>query len=194
MIMKRYLYVSGILGAIALVCAVLIALMNMLTNPIIKKNNENKISETYTKIYSDYYSNEEVEFTKDDKSYIKGKVKALDKDGNVLGYIYTTSGKNAYGEVSLMIGITDGNVVDVEFLTNTESFASTVSSHVKGNYPSSMDSVIEVNPYGSLDTIDIGYLSINEIEAIDIKCGATFGATLVKSMVLAALTEAKEGN
>lgn len=192
--MKRYLYVSGILGAIALVCAVLIALMNMLTNPIIKKNNENKISETYTKIYSDYYSNEEVEFTKDDKSYIKGKVKALDKDGNVLGYIYTTSGKNAYGEVSLMIGITDGNVVDVEFLTNTESFASTVSSHVKGNYPSSIDSVIEVNPYGSLDTIDIGYLSINEIEAIDIKCGATFGATLVKSMVLAALTEAKEGN
>lgn len=194
MIMKRYLYVSGILGAIALVCAVLIALMNMLTNPIIKKNNENKISETYTKIYSDYYSNEEVEFTKEDKSYIKGKVKALDKDGNVLGYIYTTSGKNAYGEVSLMIGITDGNVVDVEFLTNTESFASTVSSHVKGNYPSSIDSVIEVNPYGSLDTIDIGYLSINEIEAIDIKCGATFGATLVKSMVLAALTEAKEGN
>ena len=192
--MKRYLYVSGILGAIALVCAVLIALMNMLTNPIIKKNNENKISETYTKIYSDYYSNEEVEFTKDDKSYIKGKVKALDKDGNVLGYIYTTSGKNAYGEVSLMIGITDGNVVDVEFLTNTESFASTGSSHVKGNYPSSIDSVIEVNPYGSLDTIDIGYLSINEIEAIDIKCGATFGATLVKSMVLAALTEAKEGN
>lgn len=192
--MKRYLYVSGILGAIALVCAVLIALMNMLTNPIIKKNNENKISETYTKIYSDYYSNEEVDFTKDDKSYIKGKVKALDKDGNVLGYIYTTSGKNAYGEVSLMIGITDGNVVDVEFLTNTESFASTVSSHVKGNYPSSIDSVIEVNPYGSLDTIDIGYLSINEIEAIDIKCGATFGATLVKSMVLAALTEAKEGN
>ena len=194
MIMKRYLYVSGILGAIALVCAVLIALMNMLTNPIIKKNNENKISETYTKIYSDYYSNEKVVFTKDDKSYIKGKVKALDKDGNVLGYIYTTSGKNAYGEVSLMIGITDGNVVDVEFLTNTESFASTVSSHVKGNYPSSIDSVIEVNPYGSLDTIDIGYLSINEIEAIDIKCGATFGATLVKSMVLAALTEAKEGN
>ncbi len=192
--MKRYLYVSGILGAIALVCAVLIALMNMLTNPIIKKNNENKISETYTKIYSDYYSNEEVDFTKDDKSYIKGKLKALDKDGNVLGYIYTTSGKNAYGEVSLMIGITDGNVVDVEFLTNTESFASTVSSHVKGNYPSSIDSVIEVNPYGSLDTIDIGYLSINEIEAIDIKCGATFGATLVKSMVLAALTEAKEGN
>ena len=192
--MKRYLYVSGILGAIALVCAVLIALMNMLTNPIIKKNNENKISETYTKIYSDYYSNEKVVFTKDDKSYIKGKVKALDKDGNVLGYIYTTSGKNAYGEVSLMIGITDGNVVDVEFLTNTESFASTVSSHVKGNYPSSIDSVIEVNPYGSLDTIDIGYLSINEIEAIDIKCGATFGATLVKSMVLAALTEAKEGN
>ena len=194
MIMKRYLYVSGILGAIALVCAVLIALMNMLTNPIIKKNNENKISETYTKIYSDYYSNEQVEFTKDDKSYIKGKVKALDKDGNVLGYIFTTSGKNAYGEVSLVIGITDGNVVDVEFLTNTESFASTVSSHVKGNYPSSIDSVIEVNPYGSLDTIDIGYLSINEIEAIDIKCGATFGATLVKSMVLAALTEAKEGN
>ena len=192
--MKRYVYVSSVLGLIALVCAVLIALIYMLTNPIIKNNNENKINETYTKIYSDYYQNEKVNFTNDDNNYIKDKVKAFDKDGNLLGYIYTTSGKNAYGEVSLMIGITNGNVIDVEFLTNTESFSSTVSNHVKSNYPSSKESVIDINPYGGDNNIDIDSLSSNDIENIDIKCGATFGATLVKSMVLVALNDFKEGN
>ena len=191
--MKRYLYVSGILGAIALICAVLIALMNMLTKPIINSNNEKIMNETYSKIYVDYYSNEEVSFNKDDKNYIKSKVKAFDKDGNLLGYIYTTSGKNSYGEISLMIGITNFNVIDIEFLTNTESFASTVSSHVKSNYPSSNDAVIEINPYGKEELVDIGAISLSDIEEIDIKCGATFGATLVKSMVLACITEAKEG-
>ena len=52
--MKRYAYVSLILGAIALVCATLIALMNMLTSPIIAKSDEEKIKETYTKIFIDY--------------------------------------------------------------------------------------------------------------------------------------------
>ena len=65
--MKRYAYVSLILGAIALVCATLIALMNMLTSPIIAKSDEEKIKETYTKIFIDYDSSESVDFIKDEK-------------------------------------------------------------------------------------------------------------------------------
>ena len=110
--MKRYAYVSLILGAIALVCATLIALMNMLTSPIIAKSDEEKIKETYTKIFIDYDSSENVDFTKDEKGYIKEKRIAYDKNHQTIGYIYTTSGKNAYGEISLMIGILDGNVID----------------------------------------------------------------------------------
>ena len=187
--MKRYAYVSLILGAIALVCATLIALMNMLTRPIIAKSDEEKIKETYTKIFIDYDSSESVDFTKDEKGYIKEKRIAYDKNHNSLGYIYTTSGKNAYGEISLMIGILDGNVIDVEFLVNTESFQDTVNSHVKNKYPSSKENVIEINIYGKEDRMDIDTLSKEELNNIDVKCGATFGATLVKQMVLAAVEE-----
>lgn len=192
--MKRYFYVSGILGGIALICAVLIALVNMLTKPIISNNSQAIIKETYTKIYSEYYSSEEKEYTNDSKGYIKNKLEAYDSNGNVLGYIYTTSGKNAYGEVSLMIGIKNDTVVDVEFLTNTESFASTVYSYVKENLPSSNESKIEINPYGKDDAIDVGSLSSSDIDSLDTKCGATYGASLVKAMVEACLEEAKEGN
>lgn len=189
--MKRYAYVSLVLGAIALICALLIAGFYMMTNPFVKMNEENKVRDTYTKIYSEYYSSEDVGFIEDEKGYIKKKDIAYDKDGNVLGYIYTTSGKNSYGEVSLMIGIKDEKVVDVEFLVNTESFASTVNSYVKSNYPSSSDSVIILNPYQGNEEIYVDSLSMDELDMIDTKCGATFGATLVKSMVLAAITEAK---
>jgi electron transport complex protein RnfG len=188
--MKNYLKVAGILGAITLICAVLIGLMNMLTSPIIKKNEEETIQNTYARIYEEYSYNEEVEF-KDSTGYIVSKVEAFDSNGNSLGYIYTTSGKNAYGEVSLMIGIRNLEVYDVEFLTNTESFASTVNSHVKENYPSSSEDIIEINPYGSEDTIDVGALDSDALSAIDTSCGATYGATLVKNMVSAALDEAK---
>lgn len=187
--MKRYAYVSLILGAIALVCATLIALMNMLTRPIIAKSDEEKIKETYTKIFIDYDSSQSVDFIKDEKGYIKEKRIVYDKNHNSLGYIYTTSGKNAYGEISLMIGIFDGNVLDVEFLVNTESFQDTVNSHVKNKYPSSKENVIEINIYGKEDRMDINTLSKEEINNIDVKCGATFGATLVKQMVLAAVEE-----
>ena len=163
----------------------------MMTNPFVKMNEENKVRDTYTKIYSEYYSSEDVGFIEDEKGYIKKKDIAYDKNGNVLGYIYTTSGKNSYGEVSLMIGIKDEKVVDVEFLVNTESFASTVNSYVKSNYPSSSDSVIILNPYQGNEDIYVDSLSMDELDMIDTKCGATFGATLVKSMVLAAITEAK---
>ena len=157
-------------------------------------NEENKVKDTYTKIYSDYYSSNDILFIEDEKGYIKNKSIAYDKDGNVLGYIYTVSGKNSYGEVSLMIGITDDKVIDVEFLTNTESFASTVNSHVKSNYPSSSDSVIILNPYEGKEDIYVSDLTIDEVSNIDTKCGATFGATLVKAMVEACLNEAKGGN
>ena len=187
--MKRYAYVSLILGAIALVCATLIALMNMLTSPIIAKSDEEKIKETYTKIFIDYDSSESVDFIKDEKGYIKEKRIAYDKNHQTIGYIYTTSGKNAYGEISLMIGILDGNVIDVEFLVNTESFQDTVNSHVKNKYPSSKENVIEINIYGKEDRMDIDTLSKEELNNIDVKCGATFGATLVKQMILAAVEE-----
>ena len=189
--MKKYFKVSLILGLITLICAALIALMNMVTSKVIENNEKKVIEETYTSIFSDYSYNEKREY-KDNSGYIKAKVEAFDKDGKSLGFIYTLEGKNSYGGISLMVGINNLEVIDVEFLSNTESFASTVNSHVKENYPSKEEKIIEITPYGKSGKNDVDSLTEEEIDNIDTSCGATFGATLVRNLIAAALAEAKE--
>jgi hypothetical protein len=60
---------------------------------------------------------------------------------------------------------------------------------VKNKYPSSKENVIEINIYGKEERMDIDTLSKEELNNIDVKCGSTFGATLVKQMVLAVVEE-----
>lgn len=197
---KNYFKVAGILGAIALICAALIASINLLTSPVISKNEKKTQEATYAVVQDAFSaSNTTLEtgkdFTADENGYIVAK--ALVKSGDkVVGYIYTTSGKNAYGGISLMVGVekTDAgySVVDVEFLTNTESFASTVDENFKANYPTSPSTDIVLNPYGSLKADEVGSLSSDDLAKVNTKCGATYGANLVKGMVTAALAEAKE--
>lgn len=188
--MKKYIKVAAVLGGIALVCAVLIAAMNLITAPIIESNRQKTISETYKAVYSDYSKGEAKEYNTEAK-YITEKLLAYDSNDNALGYIYTVSGKNSYGEISLMIGISNGRVVDVEFLKNTESFASTVNSHLKENYPSSNENVIKLDPYSTDYSVSLAEL--DSLDGIDVKCGATYGATLIKNMVNEALEDAKGG-
>lgn len=198
--MKNYFKVAGILGAIALICSALIALINMATSPIIQKNDEKTVEETYSVLYDKFQtkavSKNDVEYASDSNGYITNKVEALDSSKNVVGYIYTVSGKNSYGGISLMVGIEkNGNeyvVCDVEFLSNTESFASTVNSHLKSTYPSSKSTDIDLNPYGKNESVDVGSLNENGVNNVDVKCGATYGATLIKNMVSACLSEVKE--
>lgn len=187
--MKKYLTVAGILGLICLICAGLIAVMNMVTSPIKASNEEATKKDTYSKIFEDYNSKSN-SITDFEDSCIEEKFEAFDAAGNSIGYIYTVKGSNAYGTIELMVGIKNNQVVDVEFLKNTESFASTVKSHVKANYPSSKENVVEVNIYGAKEEADVS--ALDSLDNIDVKCGATYGAKLVKELVNAALNDAKE--
>ena len=98
---------------------------------------------------------------------------------------FTVTGKNSYGTISLMVAVNDGNVSKVEFLANTESFASKVNDYVKSNYPSSKTDAIYIGINDS-NSNDIDSLSIDNVSDMDTKCGATYGALLVKKLVLAA--------
>lgn len=186
--MLKNLKIASILGGIALVCAVLIALVNMLTTNTIASNKSKKELATIQAIFEDYDKQEEI---KTDGAYIDKKIKAFDKDGNLLGYLYTVSGKNAYGSISLMVAIVDDSVYQVEFLTNDQSFASTVYNHLKTSYPSSADTAVHVGAYKD-SSLDISSLSKEEVENMDVNCGATYGATLIKNLVLAALNDGRE--
>ena len=194
--MKNYLKISVILGSIALVCAIILAGLNMLTSPVIAQNDAKKETETIQAIYSAYDSEKSQDVTNTvNNSSITKKIIAKNSAGEVLGTLYIVSGKNAYGVITLMVAIAPNNSVhQVEFLENGQSFAGTVNSHVKSNYNSSKEEVYELNPYSSKENVTIGDLSESAVNAIDVKCGATFGATLVKELVSIALNDAKGGN
>ena len=187
----KYFKISSILAAIALVCALVLAAMDMLTSPIIAKNNKETEKNTIVSIFKDY--NEEKSVSVDvpeDNAYILAIVLAKDSSGNELGYVYTVSGKNAYGTIKLMVAIKDNEVIQVEFLENGQSFASTVDKHVHANYPSSEKKSIDVGFTSENQTFE-GTLDESDVANIDVACGATYGAKLVKELVNAALEVAE---
>ena len=188
--MLKNFKIASILGGIALVCALLIALVNMLTANTIAANNEKKELETIQTIFEDYDASKSKEEAAND-ALIEKKIKAAKADGTVLGYLYTVSGKNAYGSISLMVAIVDNKVYQVEFLENNQSFASTVYSYLKTTYPSSADTAVHVGAYSTED-VKINSLSKDAVETVDVSCGATYGATLIKNLVLAALNDGRE--
>ena len=200
--MKNYFRIAAVLGAITLVCAVVLALMNMLTSPIIAKNNDKTKLETIQKIYEDYDSEKS-------KDYEESEIESLGLDGQVVdvirvnnshgelkGYVFTVSGKNAYGTITLMVAIskdTNGNNVvhQVEFLENGQSFASTVDDHVRSSYHTSDKNALVLDPYSSDDSVTVGDLTSDQVDDVVVECGATYGAKLVKQLVEVALQSAE---
>ena len=200
--MKNYFRIAAVLGAITLVCAVVLALMNMLTSPIIAKNNDKTKLETIQKIYEDYDSEKS-------KDYEESEIESLGLDGQVVdvirvnnsngelkGYVFTVSGKNAYGTISLMVAISkdtnNQNVVhQVEFLENGQSFASTVDEHVRSSYHTSEKNALVLDPYSSDDSVTVGDLTSDQVDDVVVECGATYGAKLVRQLVEVALQSAE---
>ncbi len=189
--MKKNFIIAGILCGIALVCALCISGINMFTSKIIANNAIATELETCQSIFSDYDADKSETQTVSGGTIIK-KVLAKDSNGNELGYIYTVTGKNSYGVITLMVAIKDNKVYQVEFLENGQSYASTVESHVKDNYPSSKDDVIYpfIKPE---ESPSIGSIDKDTVNGIDTSCGATYGANLVKELVQYALNDALGG-
>lgn len=189
--MRKNFLIAGILGGIALICALCIAGMNMITSKIIADNAAKTELETCKSIFSEYDADASAEIAVED-SVITKKVVAKNASGEELGYLYTVTGKNSYGSITLMVAIKDNRVYQVEFLENGQSFASTVDSHVKGNYPSSEDSTVHFG-FQPDKTEAVDSLTGTELAGIDTACGATYGANLVKELVSAALNDATGG-
>ena len=191
--MKNYLKIASVLSLIALVCALIIASVYKLTYQMIQDNAIAAELKTRQAIFPEYDLNKS-DTLESSNNKILSKILAKDSSGNELGYLYTVSDTNSYGNITLMVAIDkDGNVLQVEILKNEQSFGSTVAEHVKSNYPSSKDNVIYIGIKPE-ETVTVGSLTADDVNAIDTKCGATFGAETVKNLVKAALEDAKGGN
>ena len=167
----KYIKTAIVLCLICGICAVLIAFINTFTAP---KIAENKIK-AQDKACSEIYPNMEYE-----EIAIDGADEAIEKkwaakeNGVIKGYIYSLNGKNSYGNISLLVGINlDGSTEKVVLTTNTQSYAKTVKKHVNSSYNNG---------------------PVSDLDSIDVKCGATFGATLVKELVTIAVNDYKGGN
>lgn len=167
---KSYLKTGLILAAITAICGIMIALLNGVTAPIIEENNYKKEQETLALIF-DGATFENLEIKENDSKI--NKVYLAKVNDEILGYVYLVSGKNAYGTIELMIGISDGSVCAVEIITNTQSFSKVVNQYVN-----------------DLDNLDINNQNIDDL---DVKCGATYGAKLVKDLIKVALDHYQGG-
>ena len=170
---KKYVLTAVTLGLIAMASGLLIGATNLITADRIAENEVKKINAGFVEIYEEEVTGKEDEaFNYNDYTYLKARYDIVNSDGINIGMAYRTLGSNAYGKISLIVGFINGSGLryvykGISVVTNEQSFATTLED----NY---------------LIPIQNG-----ERDLEDVKCGATYGATLVKDMIKEAKEAAK---
>ena len=163
--MKKYILTGVTLGLIAASGALLIAGTNMITRDTIAENEQKSINNGIVTIYGEncvadeYALDEDSNYTYITKCY---KVRFKEDEYSFQGYAFRTDGSNNYGKISLLIGFGNNqSYVGLSVIANEQSFASTLKK-------------------GYLDVIKDGNKTVDDV---DVSCGATYGAKLVRAMV-----------
>ncbi|MCR5505554.1 MAG: hypothetical protein K6F07_00960 [Bacilli bacterium] len=161
---KHYILTAVILGSIAMVGGALIGVANLITKDKIAKNEENKINVGIADLFGENTTrSEQINIIGNDK-YLDYYYKVNANDA-LVGYAFRVTGRNAYGKISMLVGInTSYNVGRIYLITNEQTYAQTLVD----NY---------VTPYNN------GTTSLD-----DVYCGATYGAKLVRDMANEAAT------
>jgi hypothetical protein len=157
---KPVIKTAFVLTIIAASGALLIAGANMLTSPIIARNEAKKEADALQKVFGDdaiFAEPKNIEnsanlFRFYDASYSGGE-----------GRVYKASGRNGYGEIDMLIGLkNDCSLYNFFVLNNGQSYGTTLQE----NY---------LTPIRLADDKDTAYNNVS--------CGATFGAKLVKQLI-----------
>lgn len=155
---KKYVITAITLGAIAAVSGALVGVTNLVTKDRIKQNEINKFNKGIAEIFGENSSVSEHEMNITYLTYVTDCYKVNDKDNAQIGWAVKTTGSNMYGKISLIAGFNDEKaLIGTYLVVDEQTYASTL---VK-NY---------INP-------------LNDGEDVDVHCGATYGAKLVKSMI-----------
>ena len=169
--MKKYLITAVTLGLIAAGGALLIAGTNMLTRDAIKANETKAINNGLAAIYdTESLKTSEATLDKEFEYVISSYYEVKDEADAPLGYAFKTEGSNSYGKISLIVGFNINYVYKgVAVIENGQSFASTLNKKY-------------LNPL-----VKEG----KTIDEVDVSCGATYGAKLVRNMVNSATSSAE---
>ena len=152
-----------VLMCVALGCGILIAGVNFVTAPVIEAARVERIKDSLQEIFADMdgLDAHEQDFgTKAGKEYY-----GIMKDSTIIGYAYTASGSNQYGDVEITVGIDNGGkIVGIVFVNNGQS--------------AGYNAKVETN-----STLYIG-VNCDNIESVShAGTGATYGTTLLKELL-----------
>ncbi len=171
---KKFITIGLILGGMAAVAAGILGGVNLLTKDTIAANDLKSQEKALAKVFTDAASYSEAKVVDSDAhEYVLKEWEAFKEDKTSIGKIYYTSGKNAYGSVSLMVGIKTDRIANFAVVSNTESYASTLEENYIGKFLADPENT--------------------NLDDIDVSCGATYGAKLVKTMCDDALAYHLEG-
>ncbi len=171
--MKKALLSGGVLAGLCGVMAIAIVGADFLTRETIAKNNVEKEAAGLRKVYGEDATYGEAILIKDDAYSYLEKYWTVTSGNKEVGRVYRGSGKNGYGDVTLLYGVNaDFSLGMVVTITNTESYGTTL----KENY------------------LDLIVSAENKDEAVDnVKCGATYGAKLCRDIIRDGQRHYKEG-
>lgn len=157
---KKYIITSITLGVIAAASGALIGATNLLTRNQIAKNEKNKFNAGIASIFGENSSVFELEKEFKDYKYINESYDVKNSEDSQIGWAIKTTGSNMYGKISMIIGFNASKVrLGTYLVVNEQTYASTLVA----NY---------------IDPLNDGSRDL-----LDVKCGATYGATLVKNMI-----------
>ncbi len=168
---KKMVKVALTLALIASGAALIVSSLNLFTAPRIEAN---RLAKEKSGLEAIFAKAEIGESSNIDKGSLKKYWPVVLEDGES-ARIYSASGKNGYGAVSILIGVySDFTLGRMEILENTETYGPTLQ---KGY----------VAPYQYADNAEDRAIALE-----DVSCGATYGAKLIKGMVLEAVAHYKE--
>ncbi len=172
---KRALLVGAFLAGLCGALGLLIAGAELITRPAIEANRAKKQRDGLAKVFPSAQIGEGVDISSEGQPKLQKYWTVTLSDGEE-ARIYSASDRNAYGDVSLLIGIYGpskgyalGNVVT---LLNTESYGNVIQEKYLDAYNASEE---------------------KEGAVLEVRVGATFGAKMCRDMILSSQTHYKEG-
>ena len=154
---KKYIVTAVTLGIIAAGSAALIGVTNLVTKDHIAKNEKNKINAGIVEIFGENASVGDPSKTEDHKYVTEGYTVWI--DGYASAFAYRTTGSNAYGKISLLVGFNHScDFAGIYVISDEQTYASTLEDKY----------ITSVNGGGDIN---------------DVTCGATYGAKLVRDMI-----------
>ena len=161
--MKKNVLTVLTLFLITSMSGLLLSFVNGFTSERIEKNNIAKIERIAKEVFDD---TNRVEIIELDGEIVVKKIECYDANEQVCGYLYQANGSNSFGSVNLLVSVKGEEVIRVDFLSLNQSYGKIAKTHVEETYNGST------------------HLAFSDVDDVNVKCGASESAKLIKSLVL----------